>query len=93
MSNVVLSMTMTCDGFFAGPHGELDWMSQTPDRELTEDTVAFFQNFDRGFIGYPTASGMIPYWLKVANNLDASAVALDQSRCPGKCLHISRCVS
>jgi dihydrofolate reductase len=72
MSNVVLSMTMTCDGFFAGPHGELDWMVQTPDQELTEDLVAFFQGFDRGFIGYPTASGMIPYWLGVAHNPDAS---------------------
>ena len=72
MSNVVLSMTMTCDGFFAGPHGELDWMSQTPDQELTEDTVAFFQGIDRGFIGYPTATGMIPYWRSVANNPSAS---------------------
>lgn len=72
MSNLVISMTMTCDGFFAGPHGELDWMSQTPDQELTEDTVAFFQRFDRGFIGYPAASGMIPYWRNVANNPEAS---------------------
>ena len=65
---VFLYMTMTCDGFFAGPHGELDWMSQTPDQELTDDTAALFQGFDSGFIGYPTASGMIPYWLNVAQN-------------------------
>jgi dihydrofolate reductase len=72
MSKVFLFMTITCDGFFAGPHGELDWMSQTPDQELNDDTVAFFQGVDRGFIGYPTASGMIPYWLSVANNPSAS---------------------
>lgn len=72
MSKVVLSMTMTCDGYFAGPHGELDWMIQTPDQELIEDTVAFFQGIDREFIGYPTASGMIPYWLHVTNNPEAS---------------------
>jgi dihydrofolate reductase len=72
MSKVVLYMTMTFDGFFAGPQGELDWMVQIPDQELTEDTVAFFQGIDRGFIGYPTASGMIPYWLHVANNPSAS---------------------
>ena len=72
MRNVVLNMTMTFDGFFAGPHGELDWMSQTPDQELNDDIVAFFQGIDRGFIGYPTASGMIPYWLNVANNPSAS---------------------
>ena len=69
---VFLYMTMTCDGFFAGPHGELDWMSQTPDQELTDDIVALFQGVDRGFIGYPTASGMIPYWLNVAKDPSAS---------------------
>jgi dihydrofolate reductase len=72
MRKVVLYMTMTCDGFFAGPHGELDWMTQTPDQELNDDMVAFFQRIDRGFIGYPTASGMIPYWLNVAKNPSAS---------------------
>src|SRR5260370_33428591 len=70
--NVVLNMTMTFDGFFAGPHGELDWMVQTPDQELNDDIVAFFQGIDRGFIGYSTASGMIPYWLNVATNPSAS---------------------
>jgi dihydrofolate reductase len=72
MKKVFLYMTMTLDGFFAGPHGELDWMSQTLDQELTDDIVAFFQGIDRGFIGYPTARGMIPYWLNVANNPSAS---------------------
>jgi dihydrofolate reductase len=65
-------MTMTLDGFFCGPNGELDWMSQVPDQELNDDIVAFFQGADQGFIGYPTASGMIPYWLNVAQNPAAS---------------------
>ena len=72
MRKVFLYMTMTFDGFFAGPNGELDWMLQTPDQELNDDLVAFFQGVDRGFIGYPTASEMIPYWLNVANNPSAS---------------------
>src|SRR5260370_34936672 len=72
MRKVVLNMTMTFDGFFAGPHGELDWMSQVPDQELNDEIVAFFQGIGRGFIGYQTASGMIPYWLNVANNPSAS---------------------
>jgi dihydrofolate reductase len=72
MRKVILYMTMTCDGFFAGPHGELDWMSQTPDQELTDDIVTLFEGIDRGFIGYPTASGMIPYWLNVAQTPSAS---------------------
>src|SRR5438067_12369373 len=69
---VVLYMTMTFDGFFAGPRGELNWMSQSPDQELNDDIVAFFQGIDRGFIGYPTASEMIPYWLNVAKTPSAS---------------------
>ena len=72
MRKVFLYMTMTCDGFFSGPDGELDWMSQSPDQELNDDTVALFQGFDSGFIGYPTASGMIPYWLNVAKTPSAS---------------------
>jgi dihydrofolate reductase len=69
---VFLNMTMTFDGFFCGPNGELDWMSQAPDQELNDDIVTFFQGVDQGFIGYPTASGMIPYWLSVAQNPAAS---------------------
>jgi hypothetical protein len=29
MRTVRLYMTMTCDGCFAGPSGELDWMAAT----------------------------------------------------------------
>ncbi len=72
MRKVFLNMTMTFDGFFCGPNGELDWMSQVPDQELNDDIVAFFQGVDQGFIGYLTASGMIPYWLSVAQNPTAS---------------------
>ena len=72
MRKVFLYMTMTCDGFFSGPHGELDWMEQTPDQELNDDIVALLEGFDSGFIGYPTASGMIPYWSNVAQNPSAS---------------------
>src|SRR5258708_13836338 len=66
------SMMMTLDGLCCGPKGELDWMSKTPDQELNDDIVAFFQGVDQGFIGYPTASEMIPYWLNVAQNPSAS---------------------
>ena len=72
MRKVFLYMTMTFDGFFSGPHGELDWMEQTPDQELNDEIVALLEGFDSGFIGYPTASGMIPYWSNVAKNPSAS---------------------
>ena len=73
MANLVLTMTMSLDGFFCGPGGELDWMTQAPDPDFSRDNVAFFDRFDRGFIGYPTASGMLPYWLNVAGNPQAAA--------------------
>ena len=73
MADLVLTMTMSLDGFFCGPDGELDWMTQTPDPEFSRDNVAFFDRFDRGFIGYPTASGMLPYWLSVASDPQAPA--------------------
>jgi dihydrofolate reductase len=32
MRNVIYSMTVSLDGFIAGPHGEIDWSA--PDHEL-----------------------------------------------------------
>ena len=73
MTKLVLTMTMSLDGFFCGPDGELDWMVQTPDPEFSRDNIASFDRFDQGFIGYPTAAGMLPYWLSVASDPEASA--------------------
>jgi dihydrofolate reductase len=65
-------MTMSCDGFFAGPNGELDWMTAVPDAELNADIVDLISSADSAFIGYPTAVGMIPFWRQVAANPEAS---------------------
>jgi dihydrofolate reductase len=73
MAKLVLTMTMSLDGFFSGPGGELDWMTQAPDPEFSRDNVSFFDRFDRGFIGYPTASGMLPFWLNMASDPQAPA--------------------
>jgi hypothetical protein len=35
MAKLVLTMTMSLDGFFSGPGGELDWMTQVPDPEFS----------------------------------------------------------
>src|SRR6266480_114693 len=72
MRKVFLYMTMTFDGFFSGPNGELDWMVQAPDQELNDDIVALLKSADAGFIGYPTASGIIPYWADAAKNPSTS---------------------
>jgi dihydrofolate reductase len=73
MTKLVLTMAMSLDGFFSGPGGELDWMTQAPDPEFSRDNASSFDRFDRGFIGYPTASGMLLYWLDVAGNPRAPA--------------------
>jgi dihydrofolate reductase len=67
-----LNMTMSLDGYVAGSNGELDWMTTTPDAELTADIVAQLRRADEGFIGYPTAEPMIRYWAGVAADPDAS---------------------
>jgi dihydrofolate reductase len=72
MRKVFLYMTMTFDGFFSGPNGELDWMELRPDQELNDDIIAILKRADAGFMGYPTASGMIPYWANAAKNPSTS---------------------
>ena len=73
MRTVRLYMTMTCDGCFAGPGGELDWMTGAADPEMNRDVVDLIGQADTAFMGYPTASGMIPYWRQAAANPAASA--------------------
>jgi dihydrofolate reductase len=63
---------MTFDGFIAGPNNKLDWMLQTADQEMTGDIVSMLKSADTGFMGYPTAVGMIPYWSSTAKNQSAS---------------------
>jgi dihydrofolate reductase len=69
---VYLYLTATMDGFVAGPNGELDWMRPS-DPELTADMVALLSRAESGFLGYPVATGMIPYWRAVAADPNAAA--------------------
>jgi dihydrofolate reductase len=77
MRRLQLNMTMSLDGFVAGPNGELDWMTTTHDAELTADIVALLSGVDEAFMGYPTAEGMIRYWAAVAEDPDASQASRD----------------
>jgi len=77
MRTLFLNMTMSLDGYVAGPNGELDWMTTTHDPELTADIIALLRRADEGFIGYPTAEGMIRYWADVAKNPEASQASRD----------------
>lgn len=75
MRALTLNMTMTLDGYVAGPHGELDWMTTSHDAELTADIVALLSSVDEAFMGYPTAARMIGYWASVAQDPAASPAA------------------
>jgi len=72
MRKVVLYMTMTFDGFIAGPNNELDWMLSAADPEMNKDIVDLFEGADAGFLGYPTYFGMVQYWASVAKDSSAS---------------------
>lgn len=75
--NVILYMTTTADGFIAGPNNELDWMLGASDQELNDDIVALLRASDAGFLGYPVAQGMIPYWEGAAADPSASSATRD----------------
>ena len=77
MRNVVLYMTTTLDGFIAGPGNELDWMINASDKALNDDMIALLRASDAGFLGYPVAQGMIPYWESAAADPAASAAGRD----------------
>jgi dihydrofolate reductase len=77
MRKVILYMTATMDGFIAGPNNELDWMVGTPDKELNDDIVALVRASDAGFLGYPVAQGMIPFWESAAADPSASSGTRD----------------
>jgi dihydrofolate reductase len=80
MRAVQLYMTMTLDGFVAGPQGELDWMTTAHDADLTADIVARMRGVDEAFMGYPTAEGMIRYWAEAAQDPSASQASRDIGR-------------
>ncbi len=72
MRKIYLYMTMSLDGFIAGPNNELDWMTRRVDQELNDDVIALMSSADTGVIGYPTAVGMVPYWANVEKDATAS---------------------
>ncbi len=84
MRKLFLYMTVSFDGYLAGPGGELDWMLRTPDQELNDDIVALFSSADMGIIGYPAAVGMIPYWAGVPNRPDAPQSERDLAKAINK---------
>ncbi len=85
MRKLYLYMTMSFDGFVAGPNNELDWMAESvPDPQLNLDIIGLMNSADTGLMGYPTAVGMIPYWANVLKDPKASKAEHDLAEAIGK---------
>jgi len=62
MRKLILKMSMTLDGFVAGPNGEIDWLFRTSDAESKAWTVAAVSNFGLHAMGSKTYRDMASYW-------------------------------
>jgi dihydrofolate reductase len=63
MRKIFLYMTMTFDGFVAGPNNDLDWFTPpVSDEELNKDIVGLVESADTGITGFPTGPCLISYW-------------------------------
>ena len=60
MRNVIVSMMVTLDGYFAGPNGEIDW--HVTGEEFNEYAIALLDSVDTLIFGRVTYSGMASYW-------------------------------
>jgi dihydrofolate reductase len=58
--NVIVSMMVTLDGFFAGPNGEIDW--HHVDDEFNEYAIDLLNAVDTLLFGRVTYQGMASYW-------------------------------
>ena len=65
MRKIFLYMTMTVDGFLSGLHNELDWYKPGQDNEMNRDILRILDSADSLMMGYPTAPGMMVYWMDV----------------------------
>ena len=66
MRKVILSNSVTLDGFFAGPNGELDW--HIVDDEIKEYANDLLSNVDALLFGRVTYQLMADYWPAAATN-------------------------
>ena len=71
MRKLKLQMSITLDGFVAGPKGELDWMNS--DMAMEDDKLLRYMNFlidssDSILMGRKMTDGFVNYWTNVVKN-------------------------
>ena len=62
MRKVVLAMSVSLDGYVAGPNGELDWLFPNLDAEAMEWTVNSLQEMDTHILGRANYEEQAQYW-------------------------------
>ncbi|WP_293911533.1 dihydrofolate reductase family protein [Deinococcus sp.] len=78
MRKIILFVHMSLDGFVAGPGGEMDWISTTPDLfEFVEKRV---QQTDCALYGRRTFQMMQGYWPTAAEQPGASRHDIEHAR-------------
>src|SRR5437879_2097801 len=60
MRKIIVSEMITVDGFFAGPHGEIDW--HNVDAEFNEYALRLLDSVDTFLFGRVTYELMASYW-------------------------------
>ena len=75
MRKVILSNSVTLDGFFAGPNGELDWF--IVDEEFKQYANDLLSNVDALLFGRVTYQLMADYWPAAATNPSTSKSDLE----------------
>src|SRR5687768_16698320 len=66
MRKVVLYMTITVDGFLAGPNGELDWMVALADEQAID--TGLIDRVDIALIGHGVYKDMAEHWTAAVEN-------------------------
>jgi dihydrofolate reductase len=62
MRKLILKMSMSLDGFVAGPNGEIDWLFRSPDADAKAWTVAAIQSAGLHAMGRKSWQDMAAYW-------------------------------
>jgi dihydrofolate reductase len=62
MRKLILKMSVSIDGFVAGPHGEIDWIFRSMDDEATAWTVESLWQAGVHIMGSRTFRDMAAYW-------------------------------
>jgi dihydrofolate reductase len=75
MRKVILSNSVTLDGFFEGPNGELDW--HIVDEEIKQYANDLLSNVDALLFGRVTYQLMADYWPAAATNPSTSKSELE----------------